>query len=442
MTAALTVIPGVDLTADTSITRTDLDNAIKNMQVGGLTDSHAHATASTVPAIGTSSPGGTKVGQLWMDTNTPGTLRRGNGTDFPPVTAWLTSATAPTYTALAGMGWYDTTNNLQRVYATIDGITGWHPLNQQFQLWKSIEGATTIASGDVVIFNTASGTDYRRASLPLLEKDGHVLGVALESITPTGSGATNVGLIALVGCERVVTINVNNAGGTMSAGHCLVSFGAASGKARSVGPSQATNFANPNATVTFQNLDIPFGGFAVAVETPAVSATTTAKARLLPQVGQGAWQSCPLTSLATSADDLVDANWDGAFHLLDLTTGSVPSGATAYVVPAHAPMLAVVVSLYGQATKSATGIAKLTFQLSSNNASGGVGAEAFGLHHASAVSEDLAVAETEMRCITTAGTPYTDKGSRLYWAGTKTVVSGGGTIAINAATLKLVRYLY
>lgn len=335
-TAQSTCVVGHAIVGDNSVTAQELEDAIENKTDGDFDRSHVKSS-STIPGIGTTepqTPPALQTAELWVDPTDPldtGTtkthiLKTFNGSAFRAgVVAWDVDTATPDYTAGRGMGWWDATLKIFRIYSTIDGITGWHPTDRGVRLMTNGEASDAVAKGAPVIQKSASTGNF--VMTPTM-KDMGVIGVALEAIT-----AGSDGLIAMLGSGMEVSVlcDSTEAHDTIAAGDYICTY-SADGEARGLGP-QVTD---PNIGVASTIDGTPCGAFAIALGTQDTGGTELTLCRLLDQAGRGAWVHIPPEVVMEIGDFAVSASWaenDMTSHL---------AGAASILTDVgHAPILAV-----------------------------------------------------------------------------------------------------
>ena len=273
------------------------------------------ATAASVATISSTSLAGPKNGELRVDTSTtPHTLREYDGSTERAVAADY--ATAAPSTTVAGSMWWDTTLELHRVYNTVDGIAGWHPLSTGYQLWTNRSGADVVA-GAVVVTNTPIDTTTREFSTTTFAKDERVIGVAMEAIADDASG-----VIAMVSSGAIVNVLCDDgeADGAVARGAGLVTY-TVDGEARTVG-FIGTN--TPPAATQNSVFGTPSGCFARALGGKD-GTTHLVRAQLLGYVGSGAvYRPNSNTTLVAT-----------------MTAGSIQAAAITPSSTFHSPLIAL-----------------------------------------------------------------------------------------------------
>lgn len=255
-----------------------LENMVGNAVGGNFDRDHAASNTSFI-TIQASSPASPKTGEFWLDTSaSPSNLKKWSGSAWEGA-LYETSASAPA-TTTEGALWYDNTLNLLRRYESIDGISGWHPVDEAYQLWTNSEG-TQISANRVVRYDATDTSNVRAFRRPTTEKAVDVIGVTMEA---SADGANAV--IAMIGSGRVVSLYVaGSAYNPVARGDGLVALGSAGatkGEARTVGAL----LGNPYNADGTRQMGVPLGCFAEALD--ATSSDETIRVRLLGQVGSGA----------------------------------------------------------------------------------------------------------------------------------------------------------
>jgi hypothetical protein len=324
---------------------TEIDTVLLQLQGGNFTQAYMAGSTTSVATIGSTAPAAPSIGWLWVDTSsTPHTLKRWDGTNWTSI--WHVAATLPAWTSV-GLPWYDTTLNLVRVYATIDSISGWHPVASGYQLMTNRGGA--VVANDVVVRDT-TGTTNREFKTTTLVKDQSVIGVALEAAA-TGANA----VVALNVSGATVNMNVDTTLAIVK-GDGLVTFSTA-GKARTVGSLPSNAYTQAYA----RHYGIPIGCFAEALAAPV---SGVVRVRLLGEVGGGAivhhgqgGTTTPVVSGAAAA----------SFTWASLTL----TASNAALAPKHVPlaMANLLVEISSQQTSGGALNSVANYELSANRSS-------------------------------------------------------------------------
>ena len=409
----------------------DVEDGIEQCTITGI-DQTNMAGGATVVTISDSAPTATN-GVGWMDTSTlagaPEVRPRVYNAASTEWLGWniLYSATEPA-TLTTGWLWYDMTAKLLRVYraATYDpnGIAGWHPVSEQYQLWKNKSGGIIAPNQVVVNYTAASGRGFTTATV---EKTQQVIGVTLATIASDAYG-----LVATVMGGANVSVACIVTPGNIAIGDGIV-HSATAGSGRTVGALPTS--ANPSAAV--QHTGTPLGCFAVALE--AVTTATITKCRLLGRIGDGATYRKTSTTVAAFADGLANANWDGGWDAVDLSNYPPGAGGSDYIADAkHKPIAGVYLAVDAAMTSDAPAT---TIALNLNL--GPDASTAMENVHMDA-STDTNVSrgmQTNLFCVTAASSGNaTALGQVFYWAGTKS--ANAGTAAVTAANFRAQAYLY
>jgi len=306
MVKKLTITEGLDLAADTSITKADLVYWFTQALFGDVDRDHFASGTSPVVSSATA-PTSPATGLGWHNSST-GLVSFWNGSEW--LAAVTFAATAPSAT---GVLWYDTTLEMERRYQTKDGITGWHPTGQH-KLVK-YGGGTGISVGDVVYPTTAPGgvgNDFDVTSfssvtgtlpMPVLA------GVALEAATLSTDTLVICPPIAGMTCEVTVFTSP-----TVVAGDLLQSkFGT------TVGVGGDPNYGAFTDAQSYhgQAHGYPAGVFAMATSTRD---TTSGRCTATMLGGVGFGRYIPLDSPGTSIADETTVTFDDDPHDVDFSS--------------------------------------------------------------------------------------------------------------------------
>lgn len=348
-----TYTPGTLYTATSELTSTNLRALVSSMTITNLTASQIDTSAASFVNISASDPGGLEGNTWWDKTNKKlsvhdGTNRRTIGVDFA---ATLPSATHEGHTVfdttrdflavydgtdfktagthygtaappeVVGSKWFDATNKVERLWDTINGITGWHPTDRGLALMTNTS-ANNILLGGAVVSNGGTAACEPTAN----EKDMRVIGVALEAIASGGG----TGLVALIGSgmEVEVLVDATEADGAVIV-YDLVCSSSTLNEARTAG----VIIGNPYISTTDMQEGLPAGAFAMALESK--DGSNLVRCVLLSQVGRGAWRTITREQIFDGADFT-----DDVWNEIDMTAHL--SGAGSILTETkHAPILAV-----------------------------------------------------------------------------------------------------
>lgn len=266
-----------------SITRLDRDN------FGGSLAS-CITTVSGVPSSPT-------AGEFALDRSlSPPVLKFFDGGGW--VSVWHVGATAPSVNV--PYPWFDTNINVLRVYGTVEGVAGWHPVDPGYRLLNNAEAGYNAVAGAPVAWNsgTGSASSFVRSKVT---KSPNVCGVLMED-TSTGSS----GVVAMVGSNATVYVNVDpdDDFGAVAIGDLLAVWAGydtepaitpgAGEVARTVGGLPTASSYHYLLTSGYSG-GYPLGAFAIALS--AKDASNQVMARMLPCVGQGMYVKLEQTSL-------------------------------------------------------------------------------------------------------------------------------------------------
>ena len=408
----------------------DVEDGIEQCTITGIDQSNMSG-GSTVISISDSAPTATN-GVGWMDTSTlagaPEVRPRVYNAASTEWLGWniLYSATAPS-TTTTGWLWYDMTAKLLRVYraATYDpnGIEGWHPVSEQYQLWKNKTGGYIAPNQVVVNYTAASGRGFTTATV---EKTQQVVGVTLATIASDAYG-----LVATVMGGANVSIACIVTPGNIAIGDGIV-HSATAGNGRTVGALPTS--ANPAAGT--QHTGTPLGCFAVALE--AVTTATITKCRLLGRVGDGAEYRTASTTVAAFANGLANANWDSGWDPVDLYSYPPGVGGSDFIADAKHKPIAGVYLTYNAQSEVAGGVTGLALTLSlGKDASTAMHTQS---SHASALAAFVTNIDGMNVYVATGASSgnSTALGGVFYWAGTK----AGAGAAVVGANFRATGYRY
>jgi hypothetical protein len=237
-----TIVPGVDLPNDDSITRQDLNDAIANLTIADLTQAHMDQTGT--------------------------------------ITAVITVSASEPGSPFVGMGWWDTTLDLMRIYSTIDAIgPAFHPVSEGHQLWEN-DDAATVPAARVVARDPSVGS--RLYNMATARKQKSVIGVSRESAV---NGAN--GVLAMVGSGAIASVLISTSSGAIAKGDYLTSS-TETGTAIGAGPERANPFQGGSGLYEY---GAPVGAFAKALA--AASAGAEVACQMLGHIGEGATRLMP-----------------------------------------------------------------------------------------------------------------------------------------------------
>ena len=290
MAKKLTITPGLDLDTDASITRADFTFWFTQALFAGIDRDHFAAGSSPVISAATA-PSSPANGQVWHDT-TSGAVSVWTGSEWLGIGMHV-GATAPTGT---GVLWADTTLKLVRRYETIQGITGWHPVSEDYQLW--LNGGSALSVGNPVIWAPLTGT-ARTVTTTALVKSQQVEGVAMEAIANGASGvicsAKGSGI-----CD--ILADDGEADGAIDKGDLLCTH-SVSGECRTAGTDPQT-LQVLSGNIQYST-GTPAGAFAKALSTKDAT-THLVTAQMLGGVGRGCSLRGDTTSVVASLAEGAD----------------------------------------------------------------------------------------------------------------------------------------
>lgn len=314
---------------------------------------------------GSSAPTGTTeagvaipyAGVGWQDTNAvtdgPSQVTKvynGAASAFYALAQAIYSSSAPSSAyERPSVLWRDTTLHLWRRYESAttspDGVAGWHPISEAWQLWRNESGGT-IPKGAVVV-HKADGAVQRAIDTTMVPRNPKVVGVTAETITNNGYGV----LATIAGGAQIQCLISVATYGTGDKGDALVASDAA-GYARQAGP-----LGGSLADASHSFMGLQQGAFAELLSQATV--TGLHPVRLLGEVGRG------LTVLHATAR----AIWDDAtpptaatavdFSQGESGTSGAQDGLSSLVDAGHAPLVAVQGYLEVDGTDSAYSAIKL-----------------------------------------------------------------------------------
>lgn len=344
--------------ATTFATPGDHADALENADYANADQTNAKSDTGFVTAGPTAPTGITEAGVAipyagvgWQDTgahaNGPSQQTKFyNGADSVFIAAaeaiYSTNAPASGYEK-PSMLWRDETLHLWRRYESAttapNGVAGWHPLAEAYQLWRNESGGT-IPKGAVVV-HKPDGTVQRAMMTSATPLAMGVVGVTSETIT---SNAYGILATLAAGAQIMALVNVATYGAG-DKGDCLV-VDASAGYGRQRGLLPANFFSSATQRVW----GVPVGAYAELLT--AVTVTGLAQVRLLGGIGQGAHLLRPNgTGLLTNSSATLSGTG---------TTAADISCTGMLVDAAHDPMVAAIVGRRTQAKASLDGSTSIT----------------------------------------------------------------------------------
>lgn len=282
-----------------------LASAITGLGIQNLDRANHSAGTAHFVSAGTSRPSAPSVGEMFYNTST-NILEAWTGSEWLGV--FHVAATAPAATTT--VPWYDTTLKLVRIWDTIGGLTGWHPVSQDYKLVINRSGSV-ISTGFVVVRDDVSNLTVRDVTTTTTLKSLAVVGVAVESIAALGTG-----VIATVEGSADVSILADavSTWGVIARGDGLCSFSTA-GECRTVGPLHESTYVFSDHRVS----GTPMGCFAIATGTRDATSSLV-PARMLGHVGAGRTYTRNLSAYSPTLLNNT-AGTTSALTEVDLATG-------------------------------------------------------------------------------------------------------------------------
>lgn len=325
----------------------------------------------------------------------------------------------------SGITWWDSTLKRWRVFKDAlddpDGIEGWHPESEAYQLVKN-ESGSSIAANRAVVLNIA-GSAERSVTLAASEKDPLIYGVTVETIADSAYG-----MVATVAGGAQVDLYVDEAVHALVKGDGIITA-AASGYGRSVGLLESA-VAPAAGQMIFGT---PRGCFARAL---GVTSSNLAPVKLLGFAGAGArvWKLSSHRVYSGNAPPTSYTATDFSLGVDNATTGT--QSATSTLISAkHGPILAADVQVKPSMPGSG-GTASMSVSLSKDGSADNL-VYVWVEQDAGPNPSAPTIVQVGLVPTSTGLTPWTGPGSSAYFK----VVTGGLT-ATGGFELNSAGYIY